>query len=401
MGFQPEIVTLTVDGQALQGWQGVHVTRSAKAAAIAFSLRASNPAWSAQARLVRRGKMVEIFTAPDAGSGLGSFNPGKADLLCRGYADDYEVESAPGSREVGISGRSKAGDAIDCPPVKHKTGLEENKTLLEAAKAFDEWGIGFSADITLQKLAEVQLVPGEPLFGTLEREARHIGALLTGQPDGSVKITRGGKNRHAGVLVHGQSPCKKWKLNCSIENKRSATHVRGQRSLGTGEEALRQEEVASDDSVGRHRPHIVHHEGDHVRSELRRRAEWEMLRRSGSGISILVKVATWRDEAGRLWEPGHLIPVIWDEEEIDQDLAIATVVYNQDGGEGEGEAGTCADLTLVDPRTLGAKGGGSGSGSGAGDGGGSENQDFGAGLDDAQLDDASVDYGAFSRRGSA
>ena len=398
MGFQPELITLTVDGQALQGWQGVHVTRSAKAAAIGFTLRASNPAWSAQARLVRRGKLVQIYTAPLAGEdGFGSFSAANADLLCTGYADDYEVESAPGTHDVGISGRSKAGDAIDCPPVKHKTGLEENKTLLEAAKAFDEWGINFTSDQVLSKLREIQLVPGEPLFSTLEREARHCGVLLAGQPDGGVKITRAGKNRHAGVLVHGQSPCKRWKLSCSIENKRSKVHVRGQRSLGTDSDALRQEEQAEDDSVGRHRPLIVHHEGDHVDKELKRRADWEMLRRSGAGISIQVKVATWRDEAGKLWEPTHLVAVQWGDEEIDQDLAIATVVFNQDAG----EAGTWADLTLVDPRTLGADGAGKGSGSGAGNGGGEEGSDFGAGLDDAQLDDSTIDYNAFSAKGHA
>ncbi|MEE7460692.1 hypothetical protein MFUR16E_04760 [Methylobacterium fujisawaense] len=398
MGFQPEIVTLTVDGQALQGWQGVHVTRSAKAAAIGFTLRAANPGWSAQARLVRKGKEVKIYTAPATAGALGTFNAGKSDLLCTGYADDYEVESAPGVRDVGISGRSKAGDAIDCPPVKHKTGLEENKTLLEAAKAFDEWGINFTSDVVLQKLREIQLVPGEPLFSTLEREARHCGVLLTGQPDGGVKITRGGKGRHAGTLVHGQPPCKRWKLACSIENKRSKVHVRGQRSLGTDEDALRQEETAEDDSVGRHRPAIVHHEGDHVDRELKRRAEWEQLRRSGSGISIQVKVATWRDEAGKLWEPGSLVAVQWEDEEIDQDLAISTVVFNQVTGEGESEVGTWADLTLVDPRTLGGK-----KPSEGGDNGGPDGADgvFSPGLDDAQLDDKDVTYDSFSKRGPA
>ena len=402
MGFQPEIVTLVVDGHALQGWQAVAVSGAASAAARSFNLRASNPAWSADAKAVRRGKMVEIFTTPKTDDReLGAFDESGSDLLCKGYADDYEVDSAPGSHEVSISGRSKAADAIDCPPVKHKTGQVENKTLLEAAKEFDEWDIDFTSDIPLDKLPEMQLEPGESLFSGLEREARHQGVLLTGQPDGGVKITRGGKKRHSGTLVHGEPPCKRWKLHCSIENKRSKVHVRGQRSLGVGEDALRQEETAEDESVKRHRPHVVHHEGDHVRKELKRRADWEMLRRSGSGIAISVKVATWRDEGGQLWAPGNLVAVQWGAEEIDQDLAIKSVTFNQGVGEGESEVGTWADLTLVDPRTLGAKGSGSGSGSGSGNGGGSKNSDLGAGLDDAQLDDAKIDYNAYSHTGHA
>lgn len=96
-----------------------------------------------------------------------------------------------------------------------------------------------------------------------------------------------------------------------------------------------------------------------------------------------------RDLARRgaqLWEPGSLVPVQWDEEEVDQDLAIKTVVFNQGVGEGESEVGTWADLTLVDPRTLGATSAGKGSGSGAGHGGGEASPDLGAGLEGVELD---------------
>jgi len=378
----PELVTVVVDGKALQGWQSVHITRSAKAAAIPFSLGASNPAWSVDARAMRRGKMIQIYTAPDTGGGLGRFTGG--DLLCTGYVDTYEAEIGESAHEVGVSGRSKPGDAIDCPPVRHKTGLVENKTLLEAANEFDEWGIGFTSDLNLPKLAEVQLVPGEPLFYTLEREARHLGALLMGQPDGSVAITRAGKNRHAGALVEGHSPITGTiKIRWGVESKRSEIRVRGQRTDGVGKESLRQEEIERDETVGRHRPYILFNEGDQTSKELRRRARWERLRRAGSGLSIGLKVSTWRDAAGTLWQPGWLIAVKIPSEDVDQDFAIASVTYDQAVTE-DGGSGTTAELTLVDPRTLGGKGSGSGSGSGAGDGGGTKSEDFDPG---AELED--------------
>lgn len=238
------------------------------------------------------------------------------------------------------------------------------------------------------------------MFVTLEREARRLGVLLQGQPDGQVKITRAGKGRHAGAIVEGEPPLKSFKLRLSIKHKRSHIHVRGQKSLGTGKDALRQEETEEDDSVERYRPEILFNEGSDTSKELKNRAKWQKLRRSGSGIAVNACVASWGDEAGRLWEPGNLVPVRLPSEEIDQDLAISTVTFNQVEGEGE-SAGTYADLTLVDPRTLGAESAGSGSGSGAGNGGGTPSPDIGGGLDDAQLDDASVDYNAFSGRGSA
>ena len=375
-----EIVTVVIDGFALQGWQSIGVNWGAEAAAIAFSLAAANPAWSQAAQALRRGKLLEVYCAPDTDATLGQFEQAKATLLCTGYVDDYGVESTPASRKVGISGRSKAGDAIDCPPVKHKTGLEENKTLLEVARRFDEWGINFTSDLKLPKIPEFQVVPGQPLFVALEREARYHGALLMGQPDGGVAITRAGKKRHAGALVHGQAPAEDWKLNLSIQNKRSEIHVRGQRTLGATKKELRQNEVAKDGSVGRHRPYILWNEGDQTSEELRRRGEWERLRRSGSGIALTVKVSTWRDEAGQIWTPGYLLAVVWDEEGIDQDLCIKSVALDQSEADGEG-GGTHAVLTLVDPKTLGAEDGGSGSGSGAGNGGGTKGGAFSNDLD--------------------
>ena len=366
-----EIVTLVVDGQALQGWQQVSVTRSAEAAAISFSLVATNPGWSEEARLLRKGKLVQIYTAPDPeGSGFGSFSPSGADLLCTGHIDEYEVEIGPRERrEVGVSGRSKAGDAIDCPPAKHKTGQVEKKDLKGVCDEFDEWGIGFTADVPLKKIPEVQIVPGESFFKTVEREARRQGVLLTGQPDGKVKITRAGKNRHAGALVEGQPPVSKWKIRFSIQNKRSPIIVRGQTARGTGAKALRQEERAEDPSVERYRPEILFNEGSDTSKELKRRAEWQKLRRSGSGVSASPHVATWRDEAGKLWEPGNLVACRVPSEDLDQDLALKSVTFVQVMGEGEG-AGTYADLTLVEPRTLGGTKTGGGSPSGDLDPGG-------------------------------
>ena len=379
-----EIVSLVVDGHALQGWQRVSVTRSAEAAAISFSLNATNPAWSAEARALRKGKLVEIYTTPDTGQGLGAFTGG--DLLCRGYVDEYEVEIGEnGHREVGLSGRSKAGDAIDCPPAKHKTGLVENKDLKAAATEFDEWDIGFTADVALKKIPMVQLVPGQSMFRVLEREARRVGVLLSGQPDGSVKITRAGSTRHGGGLIEGFAPLRKIKLRFSIQNKRSEVIVRGQTSTGTGKTALRQEERVKDKTVGRHRPEILFNEGSDTAKELKRRGKWQQLRRSGSGIAASVTVSTWRDAAGKLWSPPDLVPLSVPSEDLDMDFALSTVTFQQGVGEGEG-AGTLADLTLVDPRTLGGKGGGSGSestGSGGSSDGGSNagNGDFDAGSD--------------------
>ncbi len=49
MPFIEEIVTLTVDGQVLIGWQDVSIDRSQESAEISFTLGATNPSWSEEA----------------------------------------------------------------------------------------------------------------------------------------------------------------------------------------------------------------------------------------------------------------------------------------------------------------------------------------------------------------
>lgn len=346
-----EYVSLLVDGTVLMGWQEVEVSRSMQHAAIGFSLTATNSAWSPAAMALRRGRDVQIFTGPDRGAVL----RGGGDLLCAGAVDTYNAEiGEDGSKTVKITGRSKARDGIDCQPVKHKTGRVENKDLLGVAQEFDEFGIGFSTDQQLQKIPLVQRIPNETMLATIEREARCQGLMLAGQPSGQVAITRANTKRHAGQLVEGQSPVRRWSINVAPHMKRSPVVVRGQKRLGTGKDNLRQEYQDKGDGTDAHRPLLVIAEGDYTVQDLKKRAQWERLRAAGHGISVTARVSRWRDDDGALWDPGRLMAVDVPSEDIDQDLTLSTVKFRQVLGEQEG---TTAELNFVDPKAHGGKAG--------------------------------------------
>ncbi len=57
MAFIEEIVSLVVDGFGLRGWQDVSVDRSMESAEISFTLGASNPSWSAEAKRLRPSRL--------------------------------------------------------------------------------------------------------------------------------------------------------------------------------------------------------------------------------------------------------------------------------------------------------------------------------------------------------
>jgi prophage tail gpP-like protein len=330
-----EIVALIVGGRQLSGYQDVNVTRSIEQAAIVFALKATNPAWHADAWALRLGAAVELVSS--------------GSLLAKGYIDNYEAEHNTG-HEVRVSGRSKAADCIDCPPARHRTGRIEGKDLLGVAEEFDEFGVGFSTDIPLQKIPKVQRHPLDTVYQTIEREARAQGLMLAGEPDGSIRITRAGSKRHAGAMVEGGPPIVSYKVRFSADGKFSQVTVRGQAARGTDGRALRQETTEYDPEVGRYRPLQLFIEGDATEKDLKNRAQWERLRRAGAGTVIEITVSTWRDADGVFWEPGRLMAVRLPSERVDQDLTLSSVTFTQNATDG-----TVAVLTFVDPRTCGGK----------------------------------------------
>ena len=178
--------------------------------------------------------------------------------------------------------------------------------------------------------------------------------MLVGQPDGRVMITRAGTKRHAGALVVGQSPVERMGVTIATDNKFGKVAVRGQRRVGTGKDALRQEHVDQDgDSL---RSLLVIAEGDHTNADLQTRAKWERLRLAGYGIRPRANVSTWRDAGGVIWDPGRLVAIQNDVEQVFGDFTLSSASLSLTDGSGSG-AGTAARLEFVDPRAHGGKAG--------------------------------------------
>lgn len=351
MGVLLERISVVVDGSAIQGFQSVEISRSMQNGAMTFRIEADAGSWSPQAMALRTGKQVEIYASPDLNGPRGSLG----DLLLTGAVDDYDAEVTPDGHSISLTGRSKGRDAIDCPPVKHRTGQVKNKTLLQAAQEFDEFKVGWSTDQDLPKIPVVQRSPEEAMFTTIERYARRLGLMLVAQTNGSIKITRAGTQRHAGALVLGQSPVNSMGVTVSSKHKRSPVVARGQRRDGVGKQNLRQEAQDTGDADD-YRPALVIAEGDHTLQDLQRRAKWERLRMAAFGIRPRATVSRWRDDAGTVWTPGLLVAIQNDIEGVNGDFCLSTVTLTQRNGDGK-DAGTRARLEFVDPAAHGGSGG--------------------------------------------
>lgn len=340
-----EDVVLRVAGEELRDWQEVNIAFGATQAAGTFGLVATMPAYTEAgrpnvnpaARLLRTGPKVEIS--------------GDAGLIITGKVDNYDSDTDGARRRVSVSGRSPVRDIIDCPPSRHPTGRLANPTIRTLAEELaDGFNLRFAADVALDPLGVIQITPGAPAFDEIARAASRTGVLCLSDPDGTMRFTRAGRQRHDGTLEEGAQPVTRFRVAWSPHKRRSDVIARGQRVSGTGAQRLRQEVTEFDAEVGEFRPVIIFPEHDQDLSDLRRQARTERSRRAASGISVTVTLSTWRDKKNTYWRPGHLVELKFPSEDIDGDFAIERVQFQQNQNEG-----TVAILTCVDPRALGGK----------------------------------------------
>ena len=333
-----EIVTVSVQGgRAWTAWESVRIKASFKEAARSFELKAAAEGGARQ--------VADVFAL---------FSPvvikAGADLLVTGYVEKRRPSHSATSAEIAISGRSKGADAIDCSAT-HATGEFRNQTPLQIAQALDSYGVGFTSDIALDPV-DFRATPGATVFRSVEPLARAQGATLTGDPDGTIRITNasGRKRKHAGGLIWGKN-IKTGSADHDATGRHSQYRVVGQKGKTTGADALRLEAIARDAGVPRDRVVVVVHDDDADKARLKKRARNRRNRSAGKGLTCEITVPGWRDEKGRLWTPGWLV---WTQDSflgVCQDMLIEDVSFVQDSG------GTIAELSLVDPRAHQGKAG--------------------------------------------
>jgi prophage tail gpP-like protein len=331
-----ELVTVSAGGQTWTAFRRVMVQASLKEAARSFHLDIAAEASPGDAMAAfYAGSEVEIL-----------FN---GELALRGYVDRYQPKiSEHASAEIVVSGRSRSQDLIDSSAV-HKTGRFENKDPEEIGQELDQAGVGIKTDQKLDKVPVYQITQGETVFRCLERLCRSQGVTMSGQPDGSILITKASSKRHAGGLFHPGN-IKAADADHNWSGRHSKVIVRGQRPFGSGDDSLAIEAASEDATVGRHRPVIVVQDEDTDKPRAKKRAKNRRDKEAGNALKAHVTVQGFRDDDGTLWTPGFLV---WTESRflaLAQDMVIESVKFEQDR-----KNGSIAVLGLTDPRAHGGK----------------------------------------------
>jgi prophage tail gpP-like protein len=332
-----EVVTVNVGGMTYTAFELSSVRAAFNEAARSFRLEiAAELGASATNAIFRVGAKVTISA--------------NGDLLLTGFVDQKQPRIEALKAMITVSGRSNSGDLVDSS-AKHETGQFENKDPLEIGNDVAK-GIGakFTTDQQLEKLEQYQINPGESCFRLVEKMARQQGMTICGEADGNAKITKAGSKRHAGMLKEGHNILT-GTADHNGSNRHSEYTVRGQRPFGHGTDALEIQAIARDKGVDRHRPIIIVQDEDTTKKLTKKRAKNRKDRAAGHALKATIDTQGFRDDGGKLWEPGYLVWVESPFLDIAQDMLIESVTYQQS------EQGSIATIGLTDPRSYGGSGG--------------------------------------------
>lgn len=292
----PEVM-LSVDGKDWGGWKSYRIGLGMQQLAGTFSLQLTER-WAGQAtrREIPEGAPCTVHY--------------DGELLITGYIDRVNPTYNAQDHSVGVSGRDKTCDLVDCSaPSTQWIG----RGLADVAR---ELCTPFGITVIDQAGANdpfVSLKPndGETCFEMLDHAARIRGVLLITDGKGNLVISRAGQAKANDSLVLGEN-IQQGAGNRDFSDVFSHYILKGQ-SQGSdelsGEAASAIMAKATDSRVKRHRPTTIIADGPLDRAGAIQRVTWERNVRWGRSQSIDYTLVGHRQSNGELWRPNILVSV--------------------------------------------------------------------------------------------
>lgn len=333
-------LTLTINGKVLSGWDSVRVTRSIEQLPSDFELSLMDyyPG-SDEKQLVKPGDacVVKIGT----------------DTVLTGYVDRWSPMISRARHVVRAVGRSKCADLVDCSAYWVNNVISGATPLQIAQRLAQPYGISVASDVTDQaSVPQFTLNWGESSQEVIDRICRWAALLYYDMPDGSLYLTRVGTKQAASGVQQG--------VNIQDAAYDTTMDERFSEYTGVSMSVTPINEISGDaayDAVAlakatdpeaakmRYRNRIVIVESTMTaNAQAQACIDWEMNRRYGRSKHLMVTVDSWRDSAGKLWEPNTLIPISLPVFGIQNEVwLLGEVTFRKD------DQGTVAEMVLMPP----------------------------------------------------
>jgi len=318
-------VTLRVNGTDFGGWKEVEISAGIERQARDFSLAVTThwPGETEIPRRIRHGDLCEVWIGTDK--------------LLTGHVDATPIRYDATQVSVGVRGRSKTADLVDCS-AEHKTGQWRGAKIERiAADLARPFGIEVVAQAdTGVPIADHQIQPGETAFECIDRLLTLRQLLATDDADGRLVFIAAGEDDRCGTALKLGDNVKSADAPLDFKDVFSQYTVKGQKSGNDEDSGATVAEAAStakDGKASRHRPLIIRQSGQVDRGIAADRARYEYLHRKAKALETVYTVQGWRQQDGQLWLPNKMVQVIDPVIGFDAWLLIVEVTWRiSDGG---------------------------------------------------------------------
>lgn len=343
----PNTVTLTVGGQEYGGWKSVRIGAGIERQARDFVLDVTDR-WPGQTSIPRRiqpGDACQVFIGPD--------------LVLTGYVDATPIKYDGKSVSVGVRGRSKTADLVDCCPIPTGKTVSANRetwsdvvgpdgkkpnVIAPPAKSAGQWrnlkleviAAALAAPYGVRVIAETdtgrvisdhQVQVGESVFESIDRMMRLRHVLSTDNERGDLVFIDVGSAGRAGTAIELGVNVMAGSADLDYKGVFSQYIVKGQRA-GTDDafagDVSEEEGAASDTSTTtatgdtaasadarakRMRILVIKQSGQADEGTCQDRADYERAHRAAKALQTSYTLSGWRQESGALWLPNQLVRV--------------------------------------------------------------------------------------------
>lgn len=332
-------LVLNVGNIRLFGWESISVTLGMERCPNSFTLTMSERySKELENATVRAGDKCEVVMG--------------GEKVITGYVNRFNPSITRSSHTITVSGRGKCQDLVDCS-ANWRGGVFKNVTLEKIASSLAKL-----FDIKIKMLANpLKVIPnfvlqyGETNFEIIQRLAKYSKVLCYEDADGDLVFSDIGITRAGSGIEEGK--------NVKEANYNSADDQRYSEYFGfisaidafQGELGAASGIIGSikDEGVKRYRPlFIVAENGDIGYQTLQDRLVWERNRRMGRGNQLKVTVDSWKDSAGKLWQPNTLVYINIPTLKIKEvQWVISEVTFLRDNS-----GGTRATMLLMPPEAF-------------------------------------------------
>lgn len=380
MSNPANLVRLVVNGVEFGGWKSVRIGAGIERQARSFDLSVTDR-WPGQTdipRRVRPGDACEIYIG--------------GDRVATGYIDGTPIKYTGKSVTVGIRGRSKTADLVDCCPVqgsrdasgagaggnrwaqlgvqsatgstpapaaraiapnaKGGSGGQWRAAKLEqiAADMAAEYGIKVVAEVDTGAALSHQVQQGETVFESIDRMLRMRHCLATdnalgelvfvvagsgGKATTSLELGRNIREGDASLdfsKVFSEYICKGQK---SVSNQQADSDDAGDDVDAAIESSIGSSASVTDNRVNRRRVLVLRQSGQADEGTVGDRVKFERAHRAAKALETVYIVDGWRQEGGALWVQNQQVRVIDALIGFDAEMLIAEVTYLLDDDEGQ------------------------------------------------------------------